>query len=97
MSSPLLSTPRSTSTPARCKIVGGIVAAALALAVPTAAGAATPNLRSTASSLAAQGLATVAQRCEDAITTRQGQIDKLSGQISAAQAWSSPRTPRRCG
>jgi hypothetical protein len=89
MSSPLLPTLRRQTGSARRKIVGGALAAALALAVPGVAGAAVPNIRTTVSSLAAANVSTVAQRCEAAITDRQGQIQTLGAQISGAQNLSS--------
>jgi hypothetical protein len=90
-----MSTPRHLSRRITSRrLAGGLLVGSLALAIPSVAGAATPqpNLRTTVSSIkasatadAAATLATVQQRCESGITNRQTQIDQLDNRMAQAK------------
>jgi hypothetical protein len=78
----------------RRRLAGGLLVGSLALAIPSVAGAATPqpDIRTTVSSIKASGaadaatsLAWVQQRCESGITNRQTQIDQLNNRIAQSK------------
>jgi hypothetical protein len=109
-----MSTPRSLTPPApstrlgltRGRVAAGLLAGALALAIPGVAGATTPtgNLRTTVSSIKASVAAgtaaavpVVQQRCESAITNRQTQIDQLDNRIAQAKLLTAPHSSTLSG
>jgi hypothetical protein len=89
MSAPRIST---KLPPFRRQLAGGLLATTLVLTVPVAVGASsasatTSNIRTTVSSLQAAGqsaVGAVAPKCEQGITGRQTQIDKLDNQLAAS-------------